>query len=108
MKKIIEFFKNLNVVDKFLIACVLIVTILLVMNVVVTLKYTSVFAVKEESGNNRWLQVEAIINEANRKVDDATSKIKELEAIIHELHKDVLESTLEDELNAATGEDGTY
>lgn len=101
MKKIVEFFKNLNVVDKFLIACVLIVTILLVMNVVVTLKYTSVFAVKEESGNNRWLQVEAIINEAKQKAEDATNRVKELEAIVHELHQDKFMN----EINAAMGEE---
>ena len=101
MKKIVEFFKNLNVVDKFLIACVLIVTILLVMNVVVTLKYTSVFAVKEESGNNRWLQVEAIINEAKQKAEDATNRVKELEEIVHELHQDKFMN----EINAAMGEE---
>lgn len=101
MKKIVEFFKNLNVVDKFLIACVLIVTILLVMNVVVTLKYTSVFAVKEESGNNRWLQVEAIINETKQKVENATNRVKELEAIVHELHQDKFMN----EINAAMGEE---
>lgn len=101
MKKIVEFFKNLNVVDKFLIACVLIVTILLVMNVVVTLKYTSIFAVKEESGNNRWLQVEAIINEAKQKAENATNRVKELEAIVHELHQDKFMN----EINATTGEE---
>lgn len=93
MKKIIEFIRNLNVVDKFLIICVLVVTILLVVNAIITLKYTSVFAVKEESGNSRWLQVEAIIEDTNKKAENAADKVKELESLMRELHKDIENTT---------------
>lgn len=85
MKKIINYFKSFNDVDRGLMISVVVVTILLIINAIVTFQYISVFRVKEQSGNNRWLEVEAIINDTNKKANEAYEKVIELDTYVHNL-----------------------
>lgn len=89
MKKFKEFFKILDLTNKVLLIGSFIVIILMVLNFVLTLGYVIKFENKANNTNNRWLQVEDIINGTEQRVDALTIRIDELQMKIEGLETEV-------------------
>ena len=89
MKKFKEFFKILDLTNKVLLIGSFIVIILMVLNFVLTLGYVIKFENKANNTNNRWLQVEDIINGTEQRVDALTIRIDELQMKVEGLETEV-------------------
>ena len=75
---LIKSFKNLDKTNKFIIIFAVIVMILLIGNLIMSVRHISQFNSVRNSGNDRWFQVEDRIKIYENKVD-------ELERIIEQI-----------------------
>lgn len=75
---LIKLFKNLDKTNKFIIIFAAIVMILLIGNLIMSIRHISQFNSIRNSGNDRWFQVEDRIKIYENKVD-------ELERIIEQI-----------------------
>lgn len=75
---LIKSFKNLDKTNKFIIIFAVIVMILLIGNLIMSIRHISQFNSVRNSGNDRWFQVEDRIKIYENKVD-------ELERIIEQI-----------------------
>ena len=71
-------FKELNNVDKALVIITVIIMVLLVGNLIMTIRHISQFNSIRNSGNDRWLQVEERIVMYEHKVDQLEKEIENL------------------------------
>lgn len=71
--------KGLNNIDKMLIIITIVIMILLVGNLIISIKHISQFNSVRNSGNDRWFQVEDRIKLYENKVDKLEKIIKNLE-----------------------------
>lgn len=75
----IKKFKELNNVDKILIISTIIIIILLIGNLIMSIRHISQFNAIRDSGNDRWFQVEERIIMYENKVDRLEEMVKNLE-----------------------------
>lgn len=80
MKKenIFQKFKNLDNINKMLIIMTCIIMILLLGNLVMSIRHISQFNTVRNSGNDRWFQVEDRIKIYENKVDELEHIIKDM------------------------------
>ena len=71
-------FKELDTVNKMLIIITIIIMVLLIGNLIISIKHISQFNSIRNSGNNRWFQVEDRIKIYENKVDQLEEIIKDL------------------------------
>lgn len=71
-------FKELDTVNKMLIIITIIIMVLLIGNLIISIKHISQFNSIRNSGNNRWFQVEDRIKMYENKVDQLEEIIKDL------------------------------
>lgn len=72
----IKKFKNLNNIDKALIIMMIVIMILLIGNLVMSIRHISQFNAIRNSGNDRWFQVEERILMYEHKIDELENIIK--------------------------------
>lgn len=70
--------KELNNIDKALIIITIVITVLLIGNLIISIKHISQFNSIRNSGNDRWFQVEERIVMYEHKVDQLEEQIKNL------------------------------
>ena len=71
-------FKKLDNIDKALIIITVIIMVLLIGNLIISIRHISQFNSIRNSGNNRWFQVEERIVMYEHKVDQLEEQIKNL------------------------------
>ena len=71
-------FKELDNVDKALVIITVIIMVLLVGNLIISIRHISQFNSIRNSGNNRWFQVEERIVMYEHKVDQLEKEIENL------------------------------
>lgn len=71
-------FKELNSIDRMLIVITFIIMVLLIGNLVISIKHIGQFNSIRNSGNDRWFQVEDRIKLYENKVDELERIIKNL------------------------------
>lgn len=71
-------FKTLSNIDKALIIITIIIMVLLIGNLIISIKHISQFNSVKNSGNDRWFQVEDRIKLYENKVDELERIIKNL------------------------------
>ena len=71
-------FKNLDNIDKALIIITIIIMVLLIGNLIISIKHIRQFNSIRNSGNDRWFQVEERIVTYEHKVDQLEEQIKNL------------------------------
>ena len=71
-------FKKLDNIDKTLIIITVIIMVLLIGNLIMSIRHISQFNSVRNSGNNRWFQVEERIIMYEHKVDQLEEQIKNL------------------------------
>ena len=71
-------FKKLDNIDKTLIIITVIIMVLLIGNLIISIKHISQFNSIRNSGNDRWFQVEERIIMYEHKVDQLEEQIKNL------------------------------
>lgn len=74
----IKRFKELDTVNKMLIIITIIIMVLLIGNLIISIKHISQFNSIRNSGNDRWFQVEDRIKIYENKVDQLEEIIKDL------------------------------
>ena len=84
--KIKETFKLMDSLNKVLLIGSTIVIILLIINSIMTLDYIIKFENKTKNTNGRWLEVEAVITDAEERVDLLNDRVNRLEDKVNELH----------------------
>ena len=72
----IKKFKNLNNIDRALIIMTIVIMILLIGNLVISIRHISQFNAIRNSGNDRWFQVEERILMYEHKIDELENIIK--------------------------------
>ena len=72
----IKKFKNLNNIDKALIIMTIVIMILLIGNLVISIRHISQFNAIRNCGNDRWFQVEERILMYEHKIDELENIIK--------------------------------
>lgn len=71
-------FKELDTVNKMLIIITIIIMVLLIGNLIISIKHIGQFNSVRNSGNDRWFQVEDRIKMYENKVDQLEEIIKDL------------------------------
>ena len=71
-------FKELDNVDKALVIITVIIMVLLIGNLIISIRHISQFNSIRNSGNNRWFQVEERIIMYEHKIDQLEEQIKNL------------------------------
>lgn len=74
----IKRFKELDTVNKMLIIITIIIMVLLIGNLIISIKHISQFNSIRNSGNDRWFQVEDRIKIYENKVNQLEETIKDL------------------------------
>lgn len=74
----IKKFKELNNIDKALIIITIVIMVLLIGNLIISIKHISQFNSIRNSGNDRWFQVEERIVMYEHKVDQLEEQVKNL------------------------------
>ena len=74
---ILKKFKNLDKFNKIMFIAIFIVIILLIANMVVSIIHLNQYRARVNSGNERWQQVEIIIENQQRKIDRLEKFINE-------------------------------
>lgn len=74
----IKRFKELDTVNKMLIIITIIIMVLLIGNLIISIKHIGQFNSIRNSGNDRWFQVEDRIKIYENKVDQLEEIIKDL------------------------------
>lgn len=75
---LIKLFKNLDKTNKFIIIFAVIVMILLIGNLIMSIRHISQFNSVRNSGNDRWFQVEDRIKIYENKVDELEKIIEQI------------------------------
>ena len=75
---LIKSFKNLDKTNKFIIIFAVIVMILLIGNLIMSIRHISQFNSIRNSGNDRWFQVEDRIKIYENKVDELEKIIEQI------------------------------
>ena len=75
---LIKSFKNLDKTNKFIIIFAVIVMILLIGNLIMSIRHISQFNSVRNSGNDRWFQVEDRIKTYENKVDELEKIIEQI------------------------------
>lgn len=75
---LIKSFKNLDKTNKFIIIFAVIVMILLIGNLIMSVRHISQFNSVKNSGNDRWFQVEDRIKIYENKVDELEKIIEQI------------------------------
>ena len=75
---LIKSFKNLDKTNKFIIIFAVIVMILLIGNLIMSVRHISQFNSVRNSGNDRWFQVEDRIKLYENKVDELEKIIEQI------------------------------
>lgn len=75
---LIKSFKNLDKTNKFIIIFAVIVMILLIGNLIMSIRHISQFNSIRNSGNDRWFQVEDRIKVYENKVDELEKIIEQI------------------------------
>ena len=75
---LIKSFKNLDKTNKFIIIFAVIVMILLIGNLIMSIRHISQFNSVRNSGNDRWFQVEDRIKLYENKVDELERSIEQI------------------------------
>lgn len=70
--------KELNNIDKTLIIITIVIMVLLIGNLIISIKHISQFNSIRNSGNDRWFQVEERIVMYEHKVDQLEEQVKNL------------------------------
>lgn len=70
--------KELNNIDKALIIITIVIMVLLIGNLIISIKHISQFNSIRNSGNDRWFQVEERIVMYEHKVDQLEEQVKNL------------------------------
>lgn len=78
MKDMFKKFKELNNIDRMFIIITFIIMILLIGNLIISIRHIGQFNTIRNSGNDRWLQVEERIITYEHKVDQLEEQIKNL------------------------------
>ena len=73
-------FKELDTVNKMLIIITIIIMVLLIGNLIISIKHISQFNSIRNSGNDRWFQVEDRIKIYENKVDQLEEIVKDLKS----------------------------
>lgn len=73
-----RFFKNLTNIDKSLIIITIVIMVLLIGNLIISIKHIGQFNSIRNSGNDRWFQVEDKIKMYENKVDQLEEQIRNL------------------------------
>ena len=73
-----RFFKNLTNMDKSLIIITIVIMVLLIGNLIISIKHIGQFNTIRNSGNDRWFQVEDRIKMYENKVDQLEEQIRNL------------------------------
>ena len=73
-----RFFKNLTNIDKALIIITIVIMVLLIGNLIISIKHIGQFNSIRNSGNDRWFQVEDRIKMYENKVDQLEEQIRNL------------------------------
>lgn len=73
-----RFFKNLTNIDKSLIIITIVIMVLLIGNLIISIKHIGQFNSIRNSGNDRWFQVEDRIKMYENKVDQLEEQIRNL------------------------------
>ena len=76
--KLINKFKNLDNINKLLIVITFIIMILLIGNLIMSIKHIAQFNTVRNSGNDRWFQVEDRIKMYENKVYELEQIIKDM------------------------------
>lgn len=71
-------FKELDNVDKALVIITVIIMVLLIGNLIISIRHISQFNSIRNSGNDRWFQVEERIIEYENKIDQLEKEIENL------------------------------
>ena len=74
---ILKKFKNLDKFNKIMFIATFIVIILLIANMIVSIIHLNQYRARVNSGNERWQQVEIIIENQQRKIDQLEKFINE-------------------------------
>lgn len=61
--------------DKIIIVLLMVVSTLLIVNLYISLNHINGYEAQRQSGDNRWKQVEAILNEYDARIRDIEGKI---------------------------------
>ena len=75
---LIKSFKNLDKINKFIIIFAVIVVVLLIGNLIMSIRHISQFNSVRNSGNDRWFQVEDRIKIYENKVDELEKIIEQI------------------------------
>ena len=75
---LIKSFKNLDKTNKFIIIFAAIVMVLLIGNLIMSIRHISQFNSVKNSGNDRWFQVEDRIKIYENKVDELEKIIEQI------------------------------
>ena len=75
---LIKSFKNLDKINKFIIIFAVIVVVLLIGNLIMSIRHISQFNSVRNSGNDRWFQVEDRIKLYENKVDELEKIIEQI------------------------------
>lgn len=78
MKNLFKKFTNLDNINKMLIIITIIIMVLLIGNLIMSIRHISQFNSIKNSGNDRWFQVEDRIKLYENKVDELERIIKNL------------------------------
>ena len=78
MKNMFKKFKELNNIDRMFIIITFIIRVLLIGNLIISIRHISQFNSIRNSGNDRWFQVEERIVMYEHKVDQLEEQIKNL------------------------------
>lgn len=78
MKDMFKKFKELNNIDRMFIIITFIIMILLIGNLIISIRHIGQFNTIRNSGNDRWLQVEERIITYEHKVDQLEEIIKNI------------------------------
>lgn len=78
MKDMFKKFKELNSIDRMLMISTFIIMVLLIGNLIMTIRHIYQFNTIRDSGNDRWFQVEERIITYEKKVDQLEEMIKNL------------------------------
>ena len=78
MKNMFKKFKELNNIDRMLIIITFIIMVLLIGNLIISIRHISQFNSIRNSGNDRWFQVEERIVMYEHKIDQLEEQIKNL------------------------------
>ena len=69
MNQLIQGFRKINKLDKFILSMIIIIFILLCVSIGISLNHIKDYSQNRDSGNSRWKQVEQIILDYKHKVD---------------------------------------